>query len=61
MADVLVCYSVRIKGKIVSVCAVNVWGSEGITPVILQLSTIGVCGQLHDPAVYLWGKAPWTL
>lgn len=32
-------------------CATNVYGgSGGITPVIHKLSTIGVYGQLRDPA-----------
>jgi hypothetical protein len=58
MADVPVCYPIRIKGKIVSVCAMNVYGEvEVLSPVILQFSTIGVCGQLRDPAVYIRGKS----
>ena len=57
LADVPVCYPMRIKGKIVCVRPECVWGSGDITPVILQLSTIGECGQLHDPAVYLRRKS----
>ena len=30
MPDVLVCYPLRIKGKTVSVCAMNVYGEEEV-------------------------------
>jgi hypothetical protein len=62
MADVPVCYSVRIKGKIVSVCTMNVYGEVEVLPQsFFDSSHLGCVVSFMIRPFTFGERAPWTL